>query len=219
MIALVRLLPPIDSCVTVTELDHLPTLETATHSGYFVLCQDKTELYETLAWHAALRALVPSVGLGLVCPPEISAAALRLIGQNLRPVLYPHALPVARVPSAALEDLRSRSIEGQIFRELCETHQGRIEPHTDIVEALIAHAIQGGTASGVARRLGLSVDTLRRRLQVIGLQPGSLIPQIRLRGYELRVESGDSPTKALLACGWTDPKAHRKVCARKRAPN
>jgi methylphosphotriester-DNA--protein-cysteine methyltransferase len=84
------------------------------------------------------------------------------------------------------------------------------------METLISHASDGRKLQSVSRSLGLSDDSIRRRLRAIGLQPGALMREVRLKAYSLLVRMGDSPSRALAACGWNDPKARQKVAARFR---
>jgi AraC-like DNA-binding protein len=96
-------------------------------------------------------------------------------------------------------------------------HHGQdILRERNMFEAVIARGAGGGTAESVARVLGVSERTLRRRLSCYGLTPRELIPRVRLRAYELRVDQGTPRVDALLAGAWGNHEARRKAKARHR---
>jgi hypothetical protein len=216
MIALVRLLPPCDPCPGVARLDRRPPPDAARHSGYLVRCSDTAELEATLEWYGDVRAVRPSVPLGLVCAPEVfapevCAGALIRAAHPVRPIFSPDWLDRGRVPSSALAEMRAVSVEGRILDELCGIHGDEIQAQRPLMEALVSCAAAGGTLKRFSREVGLSDETVRRRLALVGLRPKRLMAWARLRAYDLRVELGDRPAGALLACGWTDPKSRQKV--------
>jgi AraC-like DNA-binding protein len=211
MIALVRLLPPDDPCLWVECLTQPPVPTAARHSGYLVRCGDGAELDATLEWYSAVRAVRPSVPLGLVCAAEVCAGALGRAAHPVQPLISPNRLSRGRVPAAALAEMRAVSVESRILEEMCWIHGDRILTQQTLLEVLISHAASGGTLKRLSRQLGLSDETLRRRLEAVGLRPKPLMAGARLRAYDLRVELGDRPANALLACGWTDPKSRQKV--------
>jgi hypothetical protein len=118
MIALVRLLPPTGPCADVERIDDLPSPTATLHSAYLVSCRDETEVGANLAWYTEARSVRPTVLLGLVCSPDLCAAALGRIIVPVRPVISPGALQENRVPGDALSELRAGSLESRIMESL-----------------------------------------------------------------------------------------------------
>lgn len=207
MIALVRLLPAAGASAGIELLDELPAPGDCVHTAYLVRCRDRAELDAALSWYGEVRSTQGGVGLGLVCPPDVCAAALGRTTDPVRPVLSPTALEGDRLPPEALDELRAGSLEGRLLDELVATYGDVILGRRELLEAVVSHAIRGGTLRRAAASVRLEPVTLRRRLQAVGLSPGSLKGHIRLRAYELLVELGHDPSAALRACGWNDQDA------------
>jgi hypothetical protein len=216
MIGLVRVSPPSGRSAGVVRLERLPNTKTAHLAGYLVLCRCSEELDTTLTWHGEVRVARPSVALGLVCQPEILFGALGKLTAPVNPVIAPEALQDGRIPDSALTAIRQASVEGKILEDLWHANGDRILQELPLLETLISHASDGRKLQSVSRSLDLSDDSIRRRLRAIGLQPGDLMREVRLNAYTLLVRMGDSPSRALVACGWNDPKARQKVAARFR---
>jgi AraC-like DNA-binding protein len=216
MIGLVRVSPPSGRSAGVVRLERLPNTKTAHLAGYLVLCRCSEELDTTLTWHGEVRVARPSVALGLVCQPEILFGALGKLTAPVNPVIAPEALQAGRIPDSGLTAIRTASVEAKVLEDLWHAKGARILQEQPLLETLISHASHGKKLQSVSRSLGLSEDTIRRRLRAIGLQPGALIREIRINAYTLLLRMGDSPSRALVACGWNDPKARQKVVARFR---
>jgi AraC-like DNA-binding protein len=215
MIGLVRLSPP-DFCPGVERLDWVPEPASALHWAYLVLCATEEEVTEMLAWYCEVRAARPSVGFGLVCEPAICAAALGKATVPVSPVIAPDSLERDQVPPSVIEEMKAASVEGHILEDMLVKYGQKILKEQTIIEALIHGASRGVRLKRISRDVGLSEDTVRRRLQAVGLQPQTVMSQIRLRAYDLLLEMGDRPSSAALTCGWAEIKAQRKAAGRAR---
>jgi AraC-like DNA-binding protein len=213
MIALVNVLPPGPNAGIET-LDCLPLPGAAAHAGWLVGCSDCGEIQVTLSWYDAVRAVRPTVALGLVCPLDQCAPLVGALPYPVRPLLGFDSLLGGRVPEVALGELRAMSVAGRLIEELALDYGDAVLAERALLEALVARAIRGGTLEGLSRALGCHPETLRRALVRFGLRPGQLMSRIRLRAYELMDEGGDAPARALAACGWTNPNARHKARSR-----
>jgi AraC-like DNA-binding protein len=214
MIALVGLNLPAGPAPGVARIDRLPAPEAALHLGYLVRCDDERTLTATLSWYEAARASRPSLVLGIVCAPEVCAEPLGRTTVPVSPVVAPGDLESDRVPTWALAELRANTIEARPLDELYT--ELALQVDRPLLEALVPHAIRGGRLKSLARALGLSDDTIRRRLGPIGQSPGALMSSLRLRAYDLLLESEHTPKAALAACGWRDARAYQKARSRRR---
>jgi AraC-like DNA-binding protein len=115
------------------------------------------------------------------------------------------------VPRDALDQLRAASVEGRVLERLILQFGVALLEHLPVVRCLVAHAVRGGTISAAARDLGMSVDTLRRRMTVAGVRPRDFMRAARVLAYEERRTQGASAGIALAACGWTDAEDLRQA--------
>jgi AraC-like DNA-binding protein len=132
----------------------------------------------------------------------------------LTTVATPDELIDGRVPLRMIDELRAKSIEAPILQALIDERGDTILKEERLLTTIIPHAMRGGKLTRMAKDFGVSSDTLRRRIRALGWQPAHLVSFIRVRAYEIRVAAGVSPGAALLAGGWTDPEAKRKVARR-----
>lgn len=214
MIGLVRLLPPASDTSSSTVIDRLPPIPSAGFSGALVRCVGDLEISEALSWYADVRKVRPGFPVGIVCAPELCVGALGSFTYPVAPLLSPGDLVNGAVPALALADLRSMSVEGQLLRELAADYPAAMLGQQELLECITAHAVRGGTLESAARKIGCSVDTLRRRLSVHQISPSRLMQWLRIRAYDLRVEMGEGPRAALSAGGWNTQKARRKCRSR-----
>lgn len=217
MIGLVGLLARHRDRGGVEVLDRLPEPSRSLHSGYFVRCGQESEVEDVLEWYRLVKEVRPTLVLGLVCAPDFCAAALGRTTIPVHPVIHPDRIEDGSAPSWALSEIRFASVERRILQELVQEHGTPIMAERYLLEVLIANGIRGVTVERLSRRAGLSHDTVSRRLKVVGIQAGALVRVVRLRAYDLLVESGEPPASAVSACGWTSAKARYE--ARKRAGN
>jgi AraC-like DNA-binding protein len=214
MIAFVRLrAPQLDSAGT-AELLRLPALPALRYSGLILRCSRDPELRRGLEWYASVRAARPLFTFGLVAPSDLCMAPLATFTHPIIAVAKPDELIDGCVPLRMLDALRRDSIEALILQELIDERGEEILREKDLLTALIYRAINGGTLARVARDLGISRSTLRRRVRALGWRAAHLRNHIRLCAYEIRIAGGASSGGALLAGGWTDPEARRKCYRR-----
>lgn len=214
MIALVGVLSPTGSHTGTVTMNRLPNPEHSRHAGYVVHCRDSAEVERTLAWHEDVRVLRRSTPLGLVCDLHHCAVAVGSLAYPVQPIIPPAELSAGALPDHALDQIRTRSVEGLIFATLCHLYGDELTANRETIEAIISSAVHGGTLGRVATLLGISTETIRRRLRAIGISPGRLRTSIRLQAYRLLVDLGEHPAAALQACGWSDYEARRK-CQRR----
>jgi hypothetical protein len=217
MIALVRLFPPRSPTVRLECVPDLPTAPAAQYSGLFVRCRCRSEVEESVTWYEDLRLVRPTAVLGLVATPADCAERLGRCTSVVNPVVFSSDLVAGTVPEEALNTLHQRSIEGQILNELADLHGPEILGIRRTLEALISRAVRGGTAARAARDLGITAAGLRRRLGHYGLSPRILVPSIRVRAFELNVESGVDRRTALCLANWSSHEQRRKAFKRVRA--
>jgi AraC-like DNA-binding protein len=214
MIALIGLLAPRGTPVGTVALDVLPSPPAFSYSGFAVHCVCEAEVADTIDWYRQVLAGRRAVPLGLVCRPNHCARLLAQFEHPLNFLISPFDLVAGGLPATLLDEIRSASIEGRLLEEIIAHHGDAAKPMASTIRTLIYRAVRGGSVASVARDLGVSSRTVRRRLRKVGLSPGSLKQKLRLRAYELRLELGMSRNAALAAGGWNDHGQRRK-CARR----
>lgn len=211
MIALVRLLPPATANVGTATLNALPKPPASAYSGFAVRCDDAPDVARAVEWYRQVLEVRPGVPLGLVSERDHCADALARLGHALIFLIPPRDLVAGGLPARLLEEVRSASVEGRLLEEVLAHLGDSARPLAATIRALISRAVRGGSVASAARDLGVSGRTVRRRLKSIGLSPGHLKQEVRLRAYELRVELGMSRSAALAAGGWSH-QDHRRKC-------
>lgn len=215
MLAFVDLAPPADA-TGVQVLSDLPAVPGTAYCGFFVRCDKDGQLRTTLDWYAAILEERPFVPLGVVCQPQLCFSALGGFPHAVCPVLSTSQLIGESPPLASIEQLRAASIEGAVISMIVREFGPDVLAKKRTVKALVARAIDGGQLQSVARDLNLSPQTIRNRLAKVGLKPGYLMRIARVWAYQMRVRMGVDRHTALMATGWNNPEARRKVIRRLR---
>jgi len=211
MIGLVRILAPTDDSAGTESLRALPRIPASKYAGFFVRCDTRTLVEETVDWWSSLRRDRPEIPLGMVAHPRDCAALLATCSASLASLLQPTELRAGALPNEALNKLREASVEGQILEGLVSEHGPGILHYDATLKPLIARAVRGA-----ARDLGVAPDTVRRRLRDVGLSAGRLVRETRVEAYRVRVSLGLSKDTALVCCGWHSHKDRRRVARRLR---
>lgn len=214
MIALVRLLPPVTENVGTVALDALPRPPASAYSGFAVRCDGEPDVVHAIEWYRQVLEQRPAVPLGVVCRPDHCAGALARLGHSLTFLISPRDLVAGGLPATLLDEVRSASVEGRLLEEVLARHGDSARPLATTIRALISRAVRGGSLAGAARDLDVAERTVRRRLKSIGLSPGILKRELRLRAFELRVKLGMSRSAALAAGGWANQAQRRKCKSR-----
>lgn len=216
MIGLVGVLaPPGDGAGTAC-LDSLPHPPALSLAAAAVQCSHGLEVDTILEWFGEMRAKRPAFPMMLVAD-QTCAAQLASFPHPVVGMVSPSELQAGGLPRTALERLRAASVEGRVLDRLVLRFGRKLLQESSIVRCLIAHAVRGGTVAAAARDVGVSCDTIRRRLAVVGLRPRELIRAARILAYEERRLQGASPPVALCACGWNDPEHLRRARRRDQA--
>lgn len=215
MIGLVDILPPPSSGMAGTlRLECLPDPPAVRLSGMIVRCRDRQQVGRTLDWYGLVRSRRPEFPLSLVCTSDACAEPLSRCRFPIIAVVSPGELCAGGISNAVLNKVRAAAVEGRIIEELVNRHGSAILEARSTLTAAVAHAVRGGTVQGVGRELGVTRDTVRRRLNAVGVSAGVLMAWARLRAFEFRVELGYDRAAALIASGWMSPDARRKAAAR-----
>lgn len=216
MIGLVRLLPPSAHSAGTIQLDRLPELHPVRFSGFIVRASAADEAEEVVDWYMAMRSGRPGIPLGLISPPPVAIEPVAKCRFPIEFVLPPSELIDGNVPVEALEQVRGAAVEGQILGELIHERGTRISAPEHTITTLIAHAVRGGTVASAAADLGVTRETVTRRVGGAGIRARRLMSWARLRAFDIRVELGWDRNLALGACGWMSHEARRKAAARLR---
>ena len=214
MTGLVGVLPPVGDSAGAVHLDALPEPPASQFSGFAVRCEDRQQVKRTLEWYRSMRDARPALAFGLVCDPEACAEQLAGLPHSLTFLLRPSALVAGGLPGRALDQLREAGVEGRILGETVERYGEQVLEQEETLRALIARACCGGTVSRAARDLGVSPQTVTRRLGALGVSAVRLRSWTRHRSYRLRLELGVGSTAALEASGWTSQDDRRKAVKR-----
>jgi hypothetical protein len=214
MIALIRLRPPQCGSAGTVKLSQPPKAPAARYSGALIRCSGDRQIRDALNLYSSVRATRPLFTFGIVAPPDLCMRPFASFDHPLTTVATPDELIDGRVPLRMIDELRAKSIEAPILQALIDERGDTILKEERLLTTIIPHAMRGGKLTRMAKDFGVSSDTLRRRIRALGWQPAHLVSFIRVRAYEIRVAAGVSPGAALLAGGWTDPEAKRKVARR-----
>lgn len=215
MIALIRVLPPKNAPEANEVLAELPRHPAWRFTSFLVHCTRPQEVKETLEWIKELQALRPQTPVGMIARAEHSAQLLAGFPHRLPLYLNPDELLAGRVSKSVLSRLRLNSLEGRLFDEIVLDYP-EVSTEGVTLLALISRAAHGGTLSAVAKDLGVTPQTLRRRLRRCGISPGKLVRRTRLRAFDLRIELGMDRGAALYAGGWSSHDQRRKTATRLR---
>lgn len=208
------MLPPVGDGAGTACLDGLPEAPASRFSALAVRCVDREGVREAVRWYRTVRAKRPAFAFGLVCEPAACAEELAGLPYPLTFLLRPGELVADGLPGEALGQLREASVEGRIFDEVVERYGEEVLEQEETIRAVIARACCGGTVARAARDLGVSVATVTRRLEVVGIRAGRLRAEARQWAYEARVQLGVDPGEALRASGWSAQKDRRKAARR-----
>jgi hypothetical protein len=196
-------------------LQDLPDPPACQYAAFLLQVREVAQVDPVVAWAGAMRAVRPTVPLGLVPGPSDATRRVLLDRPfnwtvSVRPETYTADFP----PDAVLEPLLKEALP----RRMLAAWEGRYGPVGEarpILLELALHATHGRSAQGVATRLGMSRRRLYRRVAGSGYPPpGTLLRQGRLLAYDLRVAGGMDPRDARWAGGWSSADALEKVIRR-----
>jgi transposase-like protein len=210
MIGLLGVHPPAGDGAGIKLLESLPAPPASALAGAVIRCDCQREIHAVIQWYGDMRAIRPAFAVILVTDHRFGAT-LASCPHPVRAVVRPSDLVAGGLPRVALDQLRAASVEGRVLDRLVLQFGGALLEHMPLVRGLVAHAVRGGTVSAAARDLGVSVDTVRRRLAVAGVRPSDFMRAARVLAYEKRRAQGASARIALAACGWTDAEQLRRV--------
>jgi hypothetical protein len=151
-------------------LESLPAPPASALAGAVIRCDCQREIDAVIEWYGDMRAIRPAFAVILVADHRFGAT-LASCPHPVRAVVPPSDLAAGRQPQDALDQLRAASVEGRVLDRLVLQFGGALLEHLPLVRSLVAHAVRGGTVSAAARDLGVSVDTVRRRLTAAGVPP------------------------------------------------
>jgi acyl-coenzyme A thioesterase PaaI-like protein len=215
MIGLLDVLPPPSGDAAGTfRLETLPPPPAPRLSGLIARCRDAHEARRTLEWYDRVRSSRPEFPLGLVCASAACVDALSRCRFPVEALVAPAELCAGGVPGAAMDAVRAAAVESRILEELVQRHGTAILEALPTLKITVAQAVRGGTVQAAARELGVTRDTVRRRLKAVGLSAGLLMAKARLRAFDLRIEMGYDRGSALVTCGWSSHDARRKARSR-----
>lgn len=178
-----------------------------------VRCWNAAHVDELTAWRAASVAAAGAV-LCVVAPRDPGfLRALVHGGAAMDAVVFADELHGGEtLPPWAVARLMERGWVGEICGALC----GGGAPPDPVVVHLVAAALEGRNVATLARRLGMSEATLRRRMHEAGLPaPKELLRRLRLLAVERQVAAGTPLDTAVHNCGWSGTAAY--YLARRRA--
>lgn len=198
-------------------LNDMPEVPAHGFAGVIVRADSPSEVESVLSWYVAVRAARPGFPLGLASRPEACAAPLGAFRDPVKPVMDSGDIEKRGLDPAMLEAFRGSCVEGLILQDLVRHHGHRLLRDQRLLEALIAHASAGRTLRSAARALGVSEDTIHRRLDRLSIPVGRLMSLIRLHAYDLRIELGSDPDLALEAGRWSSQKARQRMARRIRS--
>lgn len=214
MLAFVGVLPPARS-YGVACLSALPT-DCKDFLGFMVRCESRRMAECTVAWYQGIRSEKQRVSLGLVADPRHCFRAVASCPYAIAPMITDAQLICGRVPSAVLQTLRNESVEGTVLNGLVHSYGSGILTQRRTLEALVAAATSGRTIASAARDLSVTPQTIRRRLDEVGISAAVTLTEARVRAYEARRRLGVPPAVALEATGWRTHEARRKTISRLR---
>lgn len=214
MIGLVGVLPPPGGGAGTVCLYALPKPPASRFSAFAVRCADRADVRDALRCYRAVSDARPAFAFGLVCEPGACAEQLASLPHPLTFLIRSGDLVAGGLPEKGLGQLREAGVEGRIFDEVVERYGEEVLKQEETLRALIARACCGGTVSRAGRDLGVTRETVARRLAGVGVPAGKLRSWVRLRGYHIRLDLGVTPREALRGSGWENQQERRKAARR-----
>jgi hypothetical protein len=206
MIGLLGVHPPADDSAGTKLLEALPGPPASALAAAAIRCDCQREIDAAIEWYGDMRAIRPAFAV-IILADHRFGATLASCPHPVTAVVPPSDLVAGGVPRVALDQLRAASVEGRVVDRLVLQFGGALLEQLPLVRCLVAHAVRGGTVSAAARDLGVSGDTVRRRLTAAGVRPRDFMRAARLLAYEERRSQGASARTALAACGWPTPSS------------
>lgn len=214
MIGLVRLVPRSGHSGACTVMDQLPAPPAARISACAARCRDADEVGETLEWHTRLAAARPDVPLGLAAEAADSAPLLARHPLPLAFLISPSDLVGGALPESAWRPLVDASVVGVLLEEVLVEVGPADEGTRAVLRSLVARGAHGSTVARAASDVGVSTETVRRRLRTTGYSPNAVLRWARHRAFEVRISLGAHRSASLLAGGWSSHEQRRKARSR-----
>jgi hypothetical protein len=208
--------PPVGDSVGTRLLGALPASPATELAAAAVRCDHEPELDAVLEWYGDMRAARPPFAVLLVADHRFGGM-LASCPHPVVSVVPPSTLEAGGLPRHAMDELRTASVEGRVLDRLVVRFGWGLMAELSVVRCLVAYAVRGGTVSRAARDLGVSLDTVRRRLAAAGVRPRDFMRAARILAYDQWRTQGATPLVALAACGWTDPEHVRRTRRRDEA--
>ncbi len=218
MIALIRLGPPPGFDGPFACLPDLPPPPAARYRVFVVRCDSRVSVEGALTWFTELRRFRPEVSLVLVCEPPIRAmAALASASRDVGAVLPAWETEDPEAFADLLHCFDGQSVHARILERWIAQLSPVARNQRDLLTAIVTHGLRGGTLAGVARDLGRSERTIRRRLHALVPCDGTcILRRARIDSvYEMQ-RRGTARAVAIEAVGYSSSRAFEKARRRDR---